>query len=151
MGQAALKVAVAGRAAATGKKAPAPVDKHVGGRVRMRRMVLGMSQEGLAQGLGVSFQQVQKYEKGTNRMGASRLQQVAERLAVPVSFFFEGMPGGDLRNARQGDLGAMDPMFDMSQRHDGVALAKAFNAITDSESRTLVVKLAEILASSART
>ena len=74
------------------KKAPNPTDKHVGARVRMRRMMLGMSQEKLGDSLGLTFQQVQKYEKGTNRIGASRLQQMSGILQVPVSFFFEGAP-----------------------------------------------------------
>src|SRR5665213_1876463 len=74
------------------KKAPNPIDKHVGSRVRMRRMMLSMSQEKLGDALGLTFQQVQKYEKGTNRIGASRLQQIAHILQVPVSFFFEGAP-----------------------------------------------------------
>src|ERR1041384_4005290 len=74
------------------KKAPNPTDKHVGSRVRMRRMMLNMSQEKLGDSLGLTFQQVQKYEKGTNRIGASRLQQIAHILQVPVSFFFEGAP-----------------------------------------------------------
>ena len=74
------------------KKAPNPIDKHVGSRVRMRRMMLGMSQEKLGDALGLTFQQVQKYEKGTNRIGASRLQQISLILQVPVAFFFEGAP-----------------------------------------------------------
>ena len=74
------------------KKAPNPIDKHVGSRVRMRRMMLSMSQEKLGDALGLTFQQVQKYEKGTNRIGASRLQQISLILQVPVSFFFEGAP-----------------------------------------------------------
>src|SRR5688572_17234641 len=74
------------------KKAPNPIDKHVGSRVRMRRMMLSMSQEKLGDALGLTFQQVQKYEKGTNRIGASRLQQISQILQVPVSFFFEGAP-----------------------------------------------------------
>ncbi len=74
------------------KKAPNPIDKHVGSRVRMRRMMLSMSQEKLGDALNLTFQQVQKYEKGTNRIGASRLQQISNILQVPVSFFFEGAP-----------------------------------------------------------
>jgi transcriptional regulator with XRE-family HTH domain len=74
------------------KKSPNPVDKHVGRRVRMRRMMLAMSQEKLGNALGLTFQQVQKYEKGTNRIGASRLQQISHILQVPVAFFFEGAP-----------------------------------------------------------
>src|SRR3954469_13911464 len=75
-----------------GKKGPNPVDKHVGSRVRMRRLMLGMSQSKLADGLGLTFQQVQKYEKGTNRVGASRLQHLSHILQIPVPFFFEGAP-----------------------------------------------------------
>src|SRR6185437_866770 len=74
------------------KKTPNPTDKHVGSRVRMRRMMLGMSQEKLGDALGVTFQQVQKNEKGINRIGASRLQQLSRILQVPVPFFFEGAP-----------------------------------------------------------
>ena len=74
-------------------KAPNPVDRYVGSRVRMRRIMLGMSQEKLGVALGLTFQQVQKYEKGTNRVGASRIQQISEILRVPVSFLFEGEPG----------------------------------------------------------
>src|SRR5215475_2841161 len=74
------------------KKAPNPIDKHVGSRVRMRRMMLSMSQEKLGGALGLTFQQVQKYEKGTNRIGASGLQQISHILQVPVAFFFEGAP-----------------------------------------------------------
>src|SRR5499433_4417653 len=74
------------------KKAPNPTDRHVGSRVRMRRMMLAMSQERLGAALGLTFQQVQQYEKGTNRIGASRLQQISHILQVPVAFFFEGAP-----------------------------------------------------------
>ena len=72
-----------------GEKATNAVDKHVGSRVRMRRQMLAMSQEKLGNALGLTFQQVQKYEKGMNRIGASRLQQIGEILQVPASFFFE--------------------------------------------------------------
>src|SRR5260370_38811511 len=76
----------------TAKKSPNPTDKHVGNRVRMRRMMLRMSQVKLGEALGLTFQQVQKYEKGTNRIGASRLQHISSILQVPISFFFEGSP-----------------------------------------------------------
>ena len=76
------------------KSGPEPTDVHVGRRVRMRRMMLGMSQEKLGDALGITFQQVQKYEKGTNRISASRLQRTAEVLQVLVPFFFEGLPDG---------------------------------------------------------
>ena len=71
------------------KKNPNPVDVHVGGRVRMRRILIGLSQEKLGEQLGLTFQQVQKYEKGSNRISASRLWQMAKILGVPVSFFFD--------------------------------------------------------------
>ena len=71
------------------------IDIHVGARVRMRRVLLSMSQEKLAEHLGVTFQQVQKYENGSNRIGASRLHCIAEALLVPVGFFFEGLDGSD--------------------------------------------------------
>jgi ribosome-binding protein aMBF1 (putative translation factor) len=73
-------------------KAPTPVDKHVGNRVRMRRLMVGMTQEKLGDKLGLTFQQVQKYEKGTNRISASRLQEMSHILQVSVPFFFEGAP-----------------------------------------------------------
>ena len=71
-------------------KDPQPVDRHVGSRVRMRRMMVGMSQEKLGEACGITFQQIQKYEKGTNRMGASRLHHIARVLDVPIEFFYEG-------------------------------------------------------------
>jgi len=74
------------------KKQPNPIDIHVGSRVRLRRMMLGMSQEKLGESLGITFQQIQKYEKGTNRIGASRIQHISRVLSVPVSFFFDGAP-----------------------------------------------------------
>lgn len=77
------------------KKEPRPTDRHVGGRIRLRRQMLGMSQESLADAIGLTFQQIQKYEKGTNRVGASRLQQIAEVLGCQPSWFFEGRPSLD--------------------------------------------------------
>src|SRR5215510_15329730 len=74
------------------KKAPSPTDQHVGARVRMRRKMLAMSQEQLAEALGISYQQVQKCERGANRIAASRLQQISHVLQVPLAFFFEGAP-----------------------------------------------------------
>src|ERR1700728_862056 len=93
------------------KKAPNPIDKHVGSRVRMRRMLMSMSQEKLGNALGLTFQQVQKYEKGTNRIGASRLQQIAGALKVPVAFFFEGAPGIEARSV----LDVVDPLVELGQ------------------------------------
>ena len=86
------------------KKVPNPIDRHVGSRVRMRRILLGMSQEKLGEALGLTFQQVQKYEKGTNRISASRLQQFSSILQVPISFFFEGLPGASSKTKEPADL-----------------------------------------------
>ena len=130
------------------KKAPNPIDKHVGSRVRMRRMMLGMSQEKLGNNLGLTFQQVQKYEKGTNRIGASRLQQISQILQVPVSFFFEGAPA-NLNGPRSDDLSeAPSPAYvsDFLATSDGLALTKAFMRIADVKLRRRIVDLVEQIA-----
>jgi transcriptional regulator with XRE-family HTH domain len=129
------------------KKAPNPIDKHVGSRVRMRRMMLSMSQEKLGDALGLTFQQVQKYEKGTNRIGASRLQQISNILQVPVAFFFEGAP--DLDGARPpGSKDAPSPTYvaDFLATSDGLALTKAFMRIPDAKLRRRIVDLVEQIA-----
>ena len=128
-------------------KAPNPVDKYVGSRVRMRRIMLGMSQEKLGESLGLTFQQVQKYEKGTNRIGASRLQQIAEILQVPVSFLFEGGPAGP--NALAGFSEAQSPTYvsDFLATSEGLALTRAFTRITDAKLRRSIVELVEQMAS----
>ena len=129
------------------KKAPNPIDRHVGSRVRMRRMMLGMSQEKLGDSLSLTFQQVQKYEKGTNRIGASRLQQISQILQVPVAFFFEGAPDllGDAPR-----LGAEAPspayVSDFLATSDGLALTKAFMRISDAKLRRRIVDLVQQIA-----
>lgn len=129
------------------KKAPNPIDKHVGSRVRMRRMMLSMSQEKLGDALGLTFQQVQKYEKGTNRIGASRLQQIAQILQVPVSFFFEGAP-----HTQSGTSGGMaeapSPAYvsDFLATSDGLSLTKSFMRIKSSKLRRRIVDLVEEIA-----
>jgi transcriptional regulator with XRE-family HTH domain len=129
------------------KKAPNPIDKHVGSRVRMRRMMLNMSQEKLGDALGLTFQQVQKYEKGTNRIGASRLQQISQILQVPVSFFFEGaphVPGGPTGGMSE----APSPAYvsDFLATSDGLSLTKAFMRIKNSKLRRRIVDLVEQIA-----
>jgi transcriptional regulator with XRE-family HTH domain len=128
------------------KKAPNPIDRHVGGRVRMRRMMLAMSQEKLGDALGLTFQQVQKYEKGTNRIGASRLQQISEILQVPVSFFFEGAP--NLGVAPDGMKSAPSPAYvsDFLATSEGLALTKAFTRIKGPRLRRRIVDLVEEIA-----
>ena len=129
------------------KKAPNPTDKHVGARVRMRRMMLGMSQEKLGDALGLTFQQVQKYEKGANRIGASRLQQISHILQVPVAFFFEGAPptpGQPTSSLSE----APSPAYvsDFLATSDGLALTKAFMGIKDAKLRRRIVDLVEQIA-----
>jgi transcriptional regulator with XRE-family HTH domain len=131
------------------KKAPNPTDKHVGSRVRMRRMMLGMSQEKLGDALGLTFQQVQKYEKGTNRIGASRLQQISHILQVSVSFFFEGAPSAQTSSKSDVMGEAPSPAYvsDFLATSDGLALTKAFMRIDDSKLRRRIVDLVEQIAS----
>jgi transcriptional regulator with XRE-family HTH domain len=129
------------------KKAPNPIDKHVGSRVRMRRMMLGMSQEKLGNSLGLTFQQVQKYEKGTNRIGASRLQQISLILQVPVSFFFEGAPHvGSARAEGMSEAPSPAYVSDFLATSDGLALTKAFMRISDTKLRRRIVDLVEQIA-----
>jgi transcriptional regulator with XRE-family HTH domain len=132
------------------KKSPNPIDKHVGSRVRMRRMMLSMSQEKLGDALGLTFQQVQKYEKGTNRIGASRLQQISQILQVPVSFFFDGAPHvpGSARAEGMGEAPSPAYVSDFLATSDGLALTKAFMRISDPKLRRRIVDLVEQIASS---
>jgi len=123
------------------KKTPNPVDKHVGSRVRMRRMMLGMSQEKLGDALGLTFQQVQKYEKGTNRIGASRLQQISLILQVPVSFFFEGAPAPP--GSGMGEAPSPAYVTDFLATTDGLSLTKAFMQIKSPKLRRRIVELVE--------
>ena len=131
------------------KKAPNPIDKHVGARVRMRRMMLSMSQEKLGDALGLTFQQVQKYEKGTNRIGASRLQHIAHILQVPVSFFFEGAPasgGGVPHGGGMNEAPSPAYVSDFLATQDGLALTKSFMRIKSTKLRRRIVDLVEQIA-----
>ena len=112
----------------------------------MRRMMLGMSQEKLADGLDLTFQQVQKYEKGTNRIGASRLQQISNILQVAVPFFFEGAPHVPGQPKGTGDAPSPTYVSDFLATSDGLALTKAFMAIEDAKLRRRIVHLVEELA-----
>src|SRR4249919_809452 len=117
-------------------KAPNPIDRHVGSRVRMRRMMLSISQTKLGDALGLTFQQVQKYEKGTNRLSASKLQESANFLQVPVTFFFEGAPSVPGAPQAKGTA-APSPGYvsDFLATKDGLALTKAFTQIKDKKLR----------------
>jgi transcriptional regulator with XRE-family HTH domain len=118
-------------------------DRHVGAKVRMRRLMLGLSQTKLADGLGLTFQHVQKYEGGINRIGASRLQQIANILKVEPAFFFDGAPGPTVK---AGDAKAHAYVTEFMASKNGLALIKAFMAIKDPKLRGRVVGLVEQIA-----
>ncbi|MGX1790228.1 helix-turn-helix domain-containing protein [Bosea sp. NPDC055332] len=128
------------------KKLPNPIDRHVGSRVRMQRMLVGVSQEKLGEALGLTFQQVQKYEKGTNRISASRLQQIAKMLGVPVAFFFEGAPSDETTAGGFADAAATTYVADFLTTSEGVQLSKAFVRIKNPRVRRRVIDLVEALA-----
>ena len=128
-------------------KAPNPVDKYVGSRVRMRRIMLGMSQEKLGDALGLTFQQIQKYEKGTNRVGASRIKQISEILQVPVSFLFDGGPNGTANAEGFSEETSPSYISDFLATSEGLALTRAFTRIADAKLRRSIVDLVEQIAS----
>ncbi len=126
-------------------KRPNPTDVYVGSRVRMRRKMLGLSQEKLGERLGITFQQIQKYEKGTNRIGASRLQQLSTVLDVPVSYFFPDAPQpGEPDGMRE--EGAQDFVMEFLTTSEGLELNRAFARIRDAKVRRKVIDLVRSLA-----
>ena len=125
------------------KRGPNPIDRHVGSRVRQRRQELGLTQEKLGDALGLTFQQVQKYEKGTNRVSASRLQHLSRILKVPVPYFFEGSPG---QAKVKGDTPSLAYVSDFVASTDGLALMKAFMQIKNVSVRHQIVKLVDVIA-----
>ena len=127
------------------KKAPNPIDQHVGSRVRMRRLMLAMSQEKLGAALGLTFQQVQKYERGANRIGASRLQQLSHILQVPVEFFFEGAPNASAPDGSNVTL-SMAHIDDFVSNSDGLRLIGAFMRIDNAAVRRRIVMLVQEIA-----
>lgn len=130
------------------KKRPNPIDVHVGSRIRLRRNMLGISQEKLGESLGITFQQIQKYEKGTNRVGASRLQAIASILNAPVSFFFEGAPGEDGSAPGFAEEGSTF-VTDFLSTSEGIQLNRAFVKISDPKVRRKVLDLVKALAAEA--
>ena len=125
-------------------RSPNPVDIHVGSRVRIRRKVLKMSQEKLGDSLGVTFQQVQKYERGSNRVGASRLFRMAQVMDVPVQYFFEGL-GMDNSDMSFAEDEQMPIVYDFIKSSDGVALAMAVSKIKSRAVRRRILELARSL------
>ena len=127
---------------------PNPIDIHVGSRVRFRRMLLGMSQEKLGEKLGLTFQQVQKYEKGINRIGASRLFDLAQVLGVSVQFFYEEAPSMDGQPPadRSADKVDENAIVEFLRSRDGLELNRAFVRISDVKARRAIVELVRSLA-----
>ena len=119
-------------------RGPTSIDQHVGARLRLRRSMLEMSQSELGDKLGVTFQQVQKYERGTNRIGASRLFNVAKVMEVPVAYFFEGL---DESGSSELQGTESDTLYDFIASPDGLALASAFSGIADQTVRRRVIDL----------
>ena len=132
-----------GQGSARVKKSPNPIDKHVGSRVRMRRVLLGMSQEKLGEALSLTFQQVQKYEKGTNRIGASRLQQICKTLNVPRALLFVGAAAFDGAEAGHQTVAEEGSAYivDFLSTTEGLLLNRAFARITDPKVRKRIVDL----------
>lgn len=128
------------------RKQPNPIDVHVGSRVRLRRLVIGLSQEKLGEKLGLTFQQVQKYEKGTNRIGASRLFEIARILGVPVQFFYEDMEPVDGPEPAFAEPAGTPFLMDFVSSAEGLALNRAFSEIKDPGLRRSVVDLVKQLA-----
>ena len=122
------------------------IDAHVGARIRMRRQLVNMSQERLGELLGITFQQVQKYEKGSNRISASRLFYASKTLGVPVQFFFDGLPGAE--NAEGLQEGGGDEFSAALMSPEGVQLAKAFKSADTTTKRKLIASLARLIVDS---
>ena len=141
-----------------GSRRANPIDIHVGSRVRFRRMLLGMSQEKLGEKLGLTFQQAQKYEKGINRIGASRLFDLAQVLGVSVQFFYDDAPLPEARAleteasaAANGQQGPADEhsIVEFLRSRDGLELNRAFVRISDIKARRAIVDLVRSLANDA--
>jgi transcriptional regulator with XRE-family HTH domain len=129
------------------RKSPNPIDIHVGSRVRLRRMLVGMSQEKLGEALGLTFQQIQKYEKGANRIGASRLYQISQILGVPVQFFYDDM-ADEIRAKSEGFAeGDSTPfVMDFVSSSEGLQLNRAFSSIEEPKVRKKLLDLVKALA-----
>jgi transcriptional regulator with XRE-family HTH domain len=126
------------------RRRPNPIDIHVGNRVRLRRITLGMSQERIAEHLGVSFQQIQKYEKGVNRVSAGRLQEAARALGVLAAYFFEGAPGDAPAIVGDTERGS-SAIVAFLLTPEGIGLNRAFSRIKDSKIRRRVIDLVKAI------
>jgi transcriptional regulator with XRE-family HTH domain len=135
-----------GKAVIISKRATNPVDQHIGLRIRSRRLALGKTQQWLGDKLGLTFQQVQKYEKGTNRVGGSRMMQIAGALQTNPSFFFDGSPSNEAAGARRNlndKHSSVDPLHSFMASRTGIELARAFVKIKKSGRQALLVHIAE--------
>ena len=128
------------------KKQANPIDAQVGNRVRIRRMLIGMSQEKLGDLLGLTFQQVQKYEKGVNRIGAGRLFEVSRILGVPIDFFYEGVGGPAEGRPGFAETESAPPVMEFVSSGEGLQLSLAFMKIKDPKVRKRVLDLVKSLA-----
>jgi transcriptional regulator with XRE-family HTH domain len=126
------------------KRDPNFVDAHVGNRVRLRRQLIGMSQEKLGELLGITFQQVQKYEKGSNRVSASRLHKMSKVLNVPIQYFFEGLQEPE-NGSGLGETGA-ENVIDVASSVEGVQLARILAEMSSAGRRKLLVSIAKAVA-----
>ena len=144
-----------GEAPERGTRRPNPIDIHVGNRVRLQRMLVGISQEKLGERLGLTFQQVQKYEKSINRIGASRLFELSRVLGVPVQFFYDDAPLGGQSQATAtpgfGERGADSHVFEFLSSREGLELNRAFSRISDPKVRRSVLDLVRSLAGETET
>ena len=123
---------------------PHPIDVHVGARVKLRRMILGMSQDALGRSLGLTFQQIQKYEKGVNRIGASRIFELSNLLDVPIQYFYDDY--GDASAAPAPGMAEGDTFMDLVNSPEGVELCRYFAAITDPKVKKRVLDLVKTIA-----
>ena len=126
------------------EKSPNPVDLYVGGRIRMRRRTLGVSQEKLAEDLGLTFQQVQKYERGANRVSASKLYEIARSLSTPVAFFFEGL--NDPTTSAPGEAAQDNAVHDFLMTNEGLELASIFPKVKRTRVRRRLLELVRAMA-----
>jgi len=144
-----------GEALERGTRRPNPIDVHVGNRVRLQRMLIGISQEKLGERLGLTFQQVQKYEKGINRIGASRLFELSRVLGVPVQFFYEDAPASSSGSAQHSmppgmaERSSDSHVFEFLSSREGLELNRAFSRISDPKVRKSVLDLVRSLADEA--
>ncbi len=135
----------------TAERGPRPVDAHVGRRVRLRRTILGMNQTKLGEALGLTFQQIQKYERGTNRIGSSRLYELSKVLDVPVSFFFDDMPpevAGERAERPAGMADAEGAAYeaDILARRETLELVRAYYRIKSGKARKRIFELTKTIA-----